>query len=303
MKKLYVLTLFLAFQAHANEMTEHKIVLQVLEPDGSMITRSGELVIRPDARATVILTHGFKHDKSSTKALRVLFPHYNTLVFDFRAHGDNVVGQCCSFGSQEVADLKAAADFVLNHPDIGHLPLIGYGASMGAATIIEAQARHELFDGIVLDSPFESMEDIITRGLSHVRCIIFGYDILAPLRRLLERNMFHSCVDKVLRFLLRRSANMDSADVVTCLKPVCPAESIKQISIPTFLIGCNQDTLTPPEGIKKIYAGIQHPNTQLWLVDGRGHVGAFFSHPEVYTQKVNDFIFNVIKRRVRKHRL
>ena len=300
MKKILLLTTFLIFQAQADEMVEHPIVLQVREPDGTVLTRNGELVIRPEARATVILTHGFKHDKSHTKALRVLFPNYNTLVFDFRGHGENIAGQCCSFGSNEVADLKAAADFVINHPEIGQLPLFGYGASMGASTLIETEARFNVFDALVLDSPFESMEDVIKRGLSKVTYPVGTVDLLAPLRRILERNMFHPYVNNVLRWVLRGNAGMDTAEVVTCLRPVCPAESIKQIAIPMFLIGCNQDTLTPPEGIKKMYNNINHTNTHMWLVDGKGHVGAFFSHPELYTKKVNDFMANVLKR---KHRI
>ena len=301
MKKLYILMLLVMCRLTAVDMIQHKIVLQVPEPDGSILTRNGELVIRPGARATVILAHGFKHDKSSTKALRVLFPH-NTLVFDFRAHGEKTDGQCCSFGAGEVADLKAAADFVKNHPEIGHLPLFAFGASMGASTIIETQAQHKIFDGIIVDSPFESMEDVIGRGLQKVHWNFFGYDLFAPLRRLLERNMFHPYVDNILRFVLRVRSDMDTAHVVTCLRPVNPVESIKKITIPIFLIGCNQDTLTPPAGIKNIYDGIAHTNTQLWLADGKGHVDAFFSHPELYTKKVNDFMAMVIKQRMRKHR-
>ena len=291
--KSLVFTFYLATSLQAIE--EHKIVLQVPEQNGKIITRNGELVVCPEAKATVILVHAFKGDKNQTKTFRVLFPQCNTVVFDFRAHGDKREGQCCSFGMNEVADLKAAADFVRNHPDLKKVPLFAYGASMGAATIIETQAQHNLFDGIIVDSPFESMEDVIKRGLSKIHYELFGKDILRPIRRILERNMFSPVVDKALKYIMRVNTGMTSDQVVTCLKPVRPIDSIQHVTVPMLMIGCNQDTLTPPEGVRKMYDIAKRPNVQLWLTDGRGHVDSYFSHPEEYTTRINDFITSAIR--------
>ena len=266
------------------------------EPDGTILTRNGELIIRPGARATVLLAHGFKHDRRHSKALRVLFPHYNTIIFDFRAHGDKAEGQTCSFGSQEVREVKAAADFVKNHSKIGSLPLFGYGVSMGAATIIEAQSQYHLFEGIILDSPFESMEHVVKRGLAKLSCCFFGIDFLRPVRYLLAHMMFSPYADGILRFLLRMFAGMDTQTTATSLRPFEPIKSIKKITIPTLIIGCYQDNLTPPEVVARVYKeALRRSLSELWLVEGKGHVDAFFSHPEQYIKKVNEFVTNVLQ--------
>ena len=285
-----------AEHAALGDFTEHKIVLQIQEPDGTVLTRNGELIIRPQAKATVLLAHGFKHDKRHSKALRVLFPHYNTIIFDFRAHGDKAHGQTCSFGAQEVREVKAAADFVTSHPSLKNLPLFGYGVSMGAVALIEAQSQFNLFEGIILDSPFESMEYVVKRGLTKITYSLFGWDVLKPIRYLLERVMFSPYADWVLRFLLRNAAGMDTHTTATSLRPVEPIKSIKSITIPTLVIGCNQDHVTPPEIVARVYKEALHRSlSELWLVDGKGHVDAFFSHPEQYIKKVNEFITNVLQ--------
>ncbi len=274
------------------------VVLQVPEDDAGKITlRRGELVIRPDAPATVILFHGFKCKRSDVRPLRTfMFPDYNTLIFDFRAHGVHArPGECCSFGVDEVKDVKAAVDFVRNHPLLKDKPVIAYGISMGAAAAIEAQSRYnnKLFDALILDSPFDSMENVITRGLNTIRYTIFGCDILKTLRLILQKSLYSPLMDRILKTSLRL-VGLDATSVATCLKPVCPLESIKQVTVPCFIIGCSKDETVPVEAFEKVYENAGTKQKELWIVDGNNLVYTCPDLSEEYTYKVRAFLNRIL---------
>jgi alpha-beta hydrolase superfamily lysophospholipase len=290
------------FNAHVSQKKNHHqlqdVVLQVPEDDaGHIMLRRGELILRSDSPATVILFHGFKCRRSDVRPLRTfMFPDYNTLIFDFRAHGVHArKGECCSFGVDEVKDVKAAVDFVRSHPQLKDKPVIAYGISMGAAAVIEAQASYDnrLFDAIIIDSPFDSMENVINRGLNNVRYIIFGYDILKTVRILLQKSLYSPIMDTILKTCLRL-VGLDATSISTCLKPVCPVESIKQITVPCFIIGCSRDETIPVEAFEKVYENAGTTEKELWIVDGNSHVDTFSHRPEEYIYKVRAFVTRVL---------
>ena len=275
-----------------------EVVLQVPEDDkGHVSLRRGELITRSNAPATVILFHGFKCKRSDVRPLRTfMFPDYNTFIFDFRAHGMHAhPSECCSFGVDEVKDVKAAVDFVRTHPQLKDKPVIAYGISMGAAAAIEAQSRYDnrLFDALIIDSPFDSMENVVGRGLHNLRYTILGIDILLPLRTLLKKAMYSPFVDMILKALLRL-VGLDGTPVSTCLKPVSPIESIKHVTVPCLIIGCSQDETTPVEAFEAVYENAATDQKELWIVDGHGHLDTFFHKPEEYIHKVRDFLTRIL---------
>lgn len=274
------------------------VVLQVPEDDkGTILLRRGELVLRPNAVATVILFHGFKCKRSDMRPLRTfIFPDYNSLIFDFRAHGAHVLGgECCSFGVDEVKDVKASVDFVKNHPLLKDKPIIAYGISMGAAAAIEAQSRYHntLFDAMIIDSPFDSMENVIIRGLNKFKYTIFGCDILKPSRTLMQKALYSPVMDKILKALLRL-VGLDATPVATCLKPVSPIESIKHVTVPCLIIGCSKDETIPVGAFEKVYENAATTKKELWIVDGDTHVDTFSCRPEEYIQKVRGFLSTIL---------
>lgn len=274
------------------------VVLQVPEDDkGTILLRRGELVLRPNAQATVILFHGFKCKRSDMRPLRTfIFPDYNSFIFDFRAHGAHVRGgECCSFGVDEVKDVKAAVDFVRTHPALKNKPIIAYGISMGAAAAIEAQSRYNntLFDVMIIDSPFDSMENVILRGLNNFKYTILGCDILKPCRTLIQKALYSPAMDKILKSILRL-IGMDATPVQTCLKPVSPIESIKHVTVPCLIIGCSKDETIPVGAFEKVYENAATDKKELWIVDGDMHVDTFSHRPEEYIQKVRGFLTTIL---------
>jgi pimeloyl-ACP methyl ester carboxylesterase len=262
-----------------------------------VIQRHGIVTRRPHAKANILLCHGFMCCKFDIGFLRsIIGPEYNYLTMDFRGHGEHTQGQCCTFGRDERLDVYAAAEFMKHHPEIGHLPLIVYGFSMGAAAAIEAQAAHpDLFTAMILDCPFDSVENALKRCVETLTISFFGYKFAVPGRHLLHTYAFHPYVQKIIRPLLKVASNMDPKQVDTNICHVKPLESIKKVTIPCFFICCKQDALVSIEAIKRVYDGAGGFK-KLWLTNGREHCDSFFYNPEVYHKRVNSFITAVLDR-------
>lgn len=257
-------------------------------------TRRGELVVRQNAPATVIIAHGYMCSMRDVAFLRWMFPKYNILIFDMRAHGDTTSEQICTFGRDEALDVIAAARFIRSQPDLKDKPIIGYGFSMGAVSIIEAQAREpDLFVARVLDCPFASSKALVQRGLSNLKFNLFGLEFPLPGRRFLEKHAFHPRVQALLKFVLKTVANMDATPVNTNIVPVEPIESIKKVTVPSYFIHCKNDEKIPVDDALSIYRN-SRGYKRLWLTNGRRHFDSYFNNPEKYAFTINRFIQKVL---------
>lgn len=259
------------------------------------IMRRAVLVKREDATATVLISHGFMCTKEDVAFLRGLFPTCNSMIFDMRAHGEDTEGQFCTFGRDEALDVTAAAQFLRNHPDLQGTPLILYGFSMGAVATIEALAQHpELADAAILDCPFDASENIIKRGLDHMKISLFGYEFTIPGRSVLEKYVFHPYVQSFVKMVLKAVARLDSKNIKTFMYPVFPTESIKKVSVPTFFIHCKNDELVPLDAVKAVYNNAGSRYKKLWVTNGRRHFDSFFTNPELYASRIDSFTQKVI---------
>ena len=268
------------------------------ESSEETITRKGILAHYRNARANLVISHGFMCDKFDVGFLRSIFPkgQYNFLTYDFRAHGEHPEGQLCTFGRDEALDVIAAAQFLKQHPTFGKLPTLAYGFSMGAVATIEAQAKDpDLFKGLVLDCPFDSTENIVKKSLQSLKVSLFGYEMDLPGRSYLERYAFHPYVQSFIKFLLKTVAHMDSKNIQTFMYRFSPAESVKKITAPCLFIHCKYDRRVPVEAIKSIYQGAQGQK-KLWITNGRGHYDSVFFNPEKYGKRVNKFYQEVLKK-------
>jgi pimeloyl-ACP methyl ester carboxylesterase len=257
------------------------------------IERNGLLVRYKDAVATVLICHGFMCDKFDSNILRQMFPkgQFNVMTFDFRAHGEKRGQQFCTLGRDEAYDVIAAAQFLKAHPDLQGKQLFVYGFSMGAVAAIEAQAKDgSLFNAMILDCPFDSAENIIKRGLEHLKITVAGYTFSVPGRSLLQKYAFHPYVQSLLRFVLRAVANMDSRGIAMRVFPIDPVKSVTKVSVPTFYIHCKKDAKVTVDAIKQVYQNTAAIYKQLWLTNGRFHFDSYFYNPEKYTEQVRIFL-------------
>ena len=108
------------------------------------------------AKGTVILFHGHGNKKTSVVDEAAGFRQlgYNTLLVDFRAHG-NSGGNTCTIGFNESEDVKLAYDFIKHK---GEKNIVLWGISMGAAAITKAMNDYTLQPSkVILEMPFASI--------------------------------------------------------------------------------------------------------------------------------------------------
>lgn len=274
-----------------------KVVLYAKKNDHSdqKIMRRGILVKRENAKGTILFCHGFSCDKNDTGFLRYIFPDYNCMNFDFRAHGENREGQFCTLGKYEAYDVIAAAKFLRNHPDLQDLPVLAYGFSMGAVASIEAQAKEaSLFDAMILDCPFDTSEKVIKRGLDNTKISIFGYEFHVPCRSILRKYVFHPYIQSFVKAFLTVVTGYGSKGINTFICKFHPEETVKKVSIPCLFILCKKDEKVSIEGIKSVYYNAASKYKKLWLTNGRRHFDSFFYNPEKYAERLKKFADKVV---------
>lgn len=284
--------------------TEERVefTVQYSQNSKQRLIRKGILVKKPDARAIILICHGFMCDKDDVRFLRTLFKDYTTFSFDFRAHGECTHGQYCTLGSREMYDVIGAVAYIKSRPDLRNLPLIVYGFSMGAVSSIRAQAEAgNLFDAAIWDCPFDSTDKIIERSIERLKINVGGYEFNLPGRSLMKKYAYNSYVQEILKAALKTVAKMDSSAINTNIEPVDTIEAAKNITIPTLFITCKNDTKAPVDAVLSVYDSVQGYK-RLWLTCGRHHFDSYFYNPEKYAYRVKMFIERFLDGRLAKDR-
>ena len=113
-----------------------------------------------NSKGTVALFHGHGSKKSAilTEAYSFQKMGYNTLLVDFRAHG-NSEGNTCTIGYKEAEDVKLAYNYLQQQ---GEKNIVLWGISLGAATITKAVNDYGIApQKIILEMPFGSLPDAV----------------------------------------------------------------------------------------------------------------------------------------------
>lgn len=249
---------------------------------------------KPGVRATVLMAHGYSCNKEDIRFMNMLFSNYHVVVFDFRAHGELAQGQCCTFGSDEAYDIKAAVEFIRSDSQLKNLPLISWAFSMGAVASIEAQARFgKLFDCAVWDCPFDSTEELLARSIQNLKITVLGHTFRVPGRSFLIKYAYNPYVQSVLKMALRTIASIDASVVPTRLVPIDVIASAQKVTIPVLFITCHNDAKAPPIAVRRFCDAV--PGfTRGWISEGEYHFRSFFRNPEKYRRKVLNFIENFL---------
>lgn len=236
------------------------------------LVRNGILVTRPNARGNIVMCHPAAYDKYfMTPYAEKTFSYYNCLYFDFRRHGENSKKQCSTLGKKEIYEVEAAVNLFKQDKKIKNLPIFGFGVSLGAATLIEAESKKHQFDALILQSPFESLRKQVSRtfpffGLPLMHNLIFG----EPMR------LYSKIKYRVRSF------------------SVHPDHSIRFIRTPIFLMHAHNDPVIVFDAYKKLKKAGNKCIVKTWSpVFGR-HTELFKTYPDLYTKKCNEFLNNVI---------
>lgn len=114
-------------------------------------------------QGVVLLFHGYTSKKSAQLGVAQAFRQmgYHTFLVDFRGHGGSG-GLQTTIGYHEADDVRRAFEHIQKrYPD---LPIVLYGSSMGAVSILKAMHDYKLSaHQLILECPFESMKTAIHR--------------------------------------------------------------------------------------------------------------------------------------------
>lgn len=257
----------------------------------ALLQRRAFLIRRPQALGTVVMCHGYLGCKRDAIALQHLFPSYNILAFDFRAHGDDRDGQVSTIGRDEAFDVMGAVQIIKSDPLMADKPIIAFGYSMGAVSAIQAQAMHGgLFDAMILDCPYDSTDDAMRRGLDQkMQISLFGKKMNIPGKEFILNHMYDPYAQIITNFLFQAITKFDSKKVATKFVKVMPVESVQKITVPCFFIHCENDTKVPIHAVERLYNN-KPGFKRLWITQGKSHFGSYQYNPELYWYKVNKFL-------------
>lgn len=143
-----------------NEQTPGDVGLKfetVTFPSSKGVELEAWSIPKVNARRTVLIFHGYASSKSKmleeAKSFHVL--DSACLMVDFRGGGGST-GDTCTIGYNEADDVAAAFAFAKSHWPAN--PIVLYGESMGAASILRAIALHAIEpDSAILACPFDSL--------------------------------------------------------------------------------------------------------------------------------------------------
>lgn len=258
--------------------------------------RKGFLTLRPNALGTVVICHGYTHSKHEAFFFRTLFPHFHVLAFDFRAHGDLIEGQQSTIGRDEMFDVKGAVDFVKSHPELQGKPVIGFGFSMGAVSLLQAQSHfQDLFDLMIMDSPFDSSSDCMGRSIDKILTVrLFGQRYKLPGKWLFMKALYNPYCRPMIKQFFAWASGMNPNAVPTKFVPVIPLDHAYDIKIPCMFITCENDKSVTVDRVRRLYDAVSAPYKRLWITSGPSHCGSCLAQPELYSYKVNRFIKNAL---------
>ncbi len=228
-------------------------------------TLSGIVIKRPNAKRVVLICHGYRRNKELMFPVAQLFDTDSLVLFDFRAHGKSS-GDLISFGLHEQHDIDAVIKYISHDADLNRLPIIGMGFSMGAATLILAQAKNPVFKALILDSSFARLQQAIERGF------------------ILKTRLPSWCTGL---------ANICSSYVrLVDVYAVEPAKHIGAIECPILLIHSCGDKLVPMEHAQLLFDAAK-PHAKIWKVEDAIHGAICKMHPQEYKQQIQLFLETV----------
>jgi len=238
------------------------------------ITLSGWFFKKLDSDRTVILAHDYgknrlQFEESTMNIVKGFLNNgYNVLTFDFRNSGKSG-GSLTSMGVLEKDDLIAVINYTTKYHNSKHIVLMGF--CTGATASILAGSKAENVDAIILDSPFADFDDYINYRAEkwHLPLKLFRYTI-----------------PKAVKIL--GNINTDEVSPMGAIINLSPR--------PVLFIHGKDDSSIPASNSMELYAlysKTNSNNTELWEVEGAGHLGSYNKNPETYMSRVLKFLDKV----------
>jgi fermentation-respiration switch protein FrsA (DUF1100 family) len=238
-----------------------------IRPDGSLTTQR-----------TIIMVHGYPGNRATESVGMLAIANgfvrhgFAVLTFDLRAAGQSARAPV-SMGYYEQRDVLGAVDFLrsgpLPYPELGRPEaIVGWGVSMGAATLLLAAAREPAIQVVVSDC---------------------GYGDLLSMLRLSLPNHSHIPAQFALGVVVAARAiygvNLAAVRPVDVVKNIAPR--------PIFFIQDDGDHTVPPEQMYLLAQAARSApaaHVETWMITGGvEHAQSFLKMGDIYINRIVDF--------------
>ncbi len=218
------------------------------------------------ADKAIVLTHGHPFNKANIMDFApFLHQRYNLVFFDFRAMGESS-GSFISGGFHEQKDLRAAINYLKKEKNASSIGAMGI--SMGAAVIILEAAHNNDINAIVADSSYKDLHTVVN-------------DLYRPFWIARYPFVFFSELFAKLMY------GID-------IKETSPADKVKDVKVPIFIIHGDLDDQVPVDSSKVIYNNANE-RKELWIAKNANHVQAHSKYKEEYEKRVLKFFDKYLK--------
>lgn len=228
------------------------------------LTLRGRLYLYAPDAPVEIMFHGYRgtaaRDLSGGVARARLLGHSALLVDQRGSPGSE--GRVITFGVREWRDCLAWIEHVIGQ--LGDVPIILTGISMGAATVLNAAAHplHRNVVGVLADCGYTSPKAIIMKIL---RQLHLPAGMLYPL----------------LRLGARLYGGFDPEEIT-------PVGSLQHCALPVIFFHGEADSFVPCTMSRENYAACPS-RKRLVIVPGAGHGLSYPADPERYLNEMRDF--------------
>lgn len=216
---------------------------------------------------TVVLVHGYADAKVGAIAWAPTWQRlgYHILAIDSRAHGESG-GKYQTAGFFERHDLDQVLNQLRAASPSQTRKIVLFGVSLGGVTTLATAALRNDISAIVLESP-----------IRHFRNGVAGHLQLLQLP-----------LKKLLPVVMKVASWISGAD----LDQIQPLELMRNATCPIFAIQSGDDPFCPPADAEEIRAIVEQRNdgSRCWRVDEAWHLMALAVDPEIYFQKLEEFL-------------
>ena len=222
------------------------------------------------ATKAAVLVHGKDQNRIDSSfdpgriARALLADGWSVLLFEMRGHGESD-GLRWGLGQYEPNDILAAIDLAAQKTGQPRSRVATIGESMGGGSVLMTVGKDPSIGPVVTDSAYASAATVV--------------DEVGP-----EYSGLPSFFTPGLVLMSRVVSDIDIGSVV-------PTDVVRAHPERAFLfIQCVDDhTVALHHGLD-LKAASANPDTQLWVVKDCGHVKAFITHPQEWTDRVLAFL-------------
>jgi len=236
-------------------------------PDG-LTLKAWFLPAEKPSKRFAICVHGYKCNGPDEFSHMMPFYHqelgYNYLLPDDRAHGRSE-GKYIGFGCLDYKDILQWANYLIERYG-EDIEIILHGISMGAVTVMLANANNPppQIKLVIEDCGFTTLVDEMKANLKEMTRPKLSF--LIPLGSIWCR--------------LIAGYRFADADCI---------EAVKKAKNPVLFIHGAADTFVPTDMVYRLFEACAAPK-DLLVVEGAVHAYSYYDAPELYREKVRNFI-------------